>query len=111
MNGNDWAVYRLDFSGNEFLVERGLTRERAEELVLEYEARKHHQHYWARQRTESSVDYAQMLRESLNAGSSLDMSLHVLRNQKATETECIKAVCEVLGQDLDTAIKAVSKSR
>jgi UDP-N-acetyl-2-amino-2-deoxyglucuronate dehydrogenase len=41
-----WSVWRTD-TGNTFLVRDGLTRERAEELVAEFEARGHKQTYFA----------------------------------------------------------------
>jgi hypothetical protein len=42
-----WRVRRQDDNGNQFVVETGLTREQAEELVAMYEARGHKQLYWA----------------------------------------------------------------
>jgi hypothetical protein len=43
----NWAVYRLDDNGNRFVVETGLTKEAAEELVAEFQSRGHKQLYWA----------------------------------------------------------------
>lgn len=100
MAENNWAVFRQDFTGNEFLVEKHLSEERARELVVEFESHKHHQHYWAVQMQETYIDYEQMLRASLESGSSLDASLMVLRNQNASMIQCIKAVREVRGMDL-----------
>ncbi len=42
-----WAVYRQDDTGNQYIVETGLSREKAETLVAMYEARGHKQLYWA----------------------------------------------------------------
>jgi hypothetical protein len=41
-----WAVHRQDDNGNRFVIETGLSRERADELVLEYESHRHKQTYW-----------------------------------------------------------------
>ncbi|MDH6112615.1 hypothetical protein P3T36_001497 [Kitasatospora sp. MAP12-15] len=41
-----WCVMRQDDNGNRFLVARGLTREAAEALAAEFEARGHKQLYW-----------------------------------------------------------------
>ena len=41
-----WAVHRQDDNGNRFVVEIGLSREKADELVLEYESHGHKQMYW-----------------------------------------------------------------
>ncbi|MEM9413840.1 MAG: hypothetical protein AAGA30_22215, partial [Planctomycetota bacterium] len=70
MSEDNWAVFRQDFTGNEFLVKQQLTEQRARELVIEYESHKHHQHYWACEIPDSEVDYSAMLRASLNSGSS-----------------------------------------
>jgi hypothetical protein len=43
----NWAVYRLDDNGNRFTVETGLTRDRADQLVVELTSRGHKQLYWA----------------------------------------------------------------
>jgi hypothetical protein len=42
-----WAVHRQDDNGNRFVVQTGLSREQAERLVAELEARGHKQVYWA----------------------------------------------------------------
>jgi hypothetical protein len=42
-----WTVYRQDDNGNRFVVSTRLTREEAERLVTEFEARGHKQVYWA----------------------------------------------------------------
>lgn len=100
MSTGNWAVFRQDFTGNEFLVEENLTEQRARELVIEYESRKHHQHYWACALPDLPIDYSAMLSESLKSGSSLDASLKVMRNQNASLIQCIKAVREVQNIDL-----------
>ncbi|WP_280290012.1 hypothetical protein [Pseudomonas sp. BN417] len=41
-----WCVKRLDDNGNEFVLRAGLTREEAERLAAEYQARGHKQSYW-----------------------------------------------------------------
>lgn len=42
-----WTVYRIDDTGNVFVVKDGLTQEEADRLVQVYEARGHKQMYWA----------------------------------------------------------------
>jgi hypothetical protein len=42
-----WTVYRQDDNGNRFVVETGLSRAEAEQLVEIYERRGHKQVYWA----------------------------------------------------------------
>ena len=42
-----WAVHRQDDNGNRFVVQTGLSREEAEQLATEFEARGHKQVYWA----------------------------------------------------------------
>jgi hypothetical protein len=46
-SGRTWAVHRQDDNGNRFLVQARLSREEAERLVAELEARGHKQVYWA----------------------------------------------------------------
>lgn len=43
----DWCLWRLDDNGNRFVVRRGLSRDEAEALALEYQGRGHRQTYWA----------------------------------------------------------------
>lgn len=45
----NWCVWRTDDTGNTFLVRDGLSREEAERLVAEFEARGHKQTYFAEQ--------------------------------------------------------------
>jgi hypothetical protein len=42
----NWSVHRIDDNGNQFVVKGQLTREEAERLLGEYEARGHKQTYW-----------------------------------------------------------------
>jgi hypothetical protein len=42
-----WAVHRQDDNGQRFVVQTGLSREEAQGLVAEFEARGHKQVYWA----------------------------------------------------------------
>jgi len=43
-----WLVMRQDDSGNEFLVEANLTKNQAEEMANDLEARGHKQTYWCK---------------------------------------------------------------
>ena len=103
MAADDWAVFRLDFAGNRFLVEKNLPETRARQLVAEFEAHKHHQHYWAERVAAWRVDFAAMLRESLAAGSALDAALKVLKNQGASRLDCVRAVSEARGISWEAA--------
>lgn len=42
-----WTVWRQDDNVNVFVVARHLSKEDADRLVAEYEAKKHKQMYWA----------------------------------------------------------------
>lgn len=110
MSNDNWAVFRQDFTGNEFLVEQNLTEQRARELVIEYESHKHHQHYWACEIPDSPIDYSEMLKASLKSGSPLDASLKVLRHQNASKIQCIEAVREVCNIDLAESKRVVLNS-
>ncbi|MEV4414311.1 hypothetical protein [Catellatospora sp. NPDC049609] len=46
-----WVVWRQDDNGNRFEVRRCATREQAETLAAEFEARGHKQLYWVAERT------------------------------------------------------------
>lgn len=59
MTDNDWAVYRLDFAGNEFLVEKNLSEEQARQLVAKFESYKHHQYYWCARLPDSPIPTTQ----------------------------------------------------
>ncbi len=110
MTKNNWAVFRQDFTGNEFVVEKNLSKEQADAKVAEFESHHHHQHYWACEIKETGIDFTEMLRQSLGSGSSLDVSLKILRNQKATFEQCIRAVHEVIGESLAEAEHTVQNS-
>jgi hypothetical protein len=47
-----WAVFRQDDNGNRFVVDTGLSREEADQLVAEYESMGHKQLFWAEQEGE-----------------------------------------------------------
>ncbi|HEV3440709.1 MAG TPA: hypothetical protein VG122_25360 [Gemmata sp.] len=47
---NIWTVYRIDDNGNTFVVRERLTRDEANRLVAEFEARGHKQMYWAEEK-------------------------------------------------------------
>jgi hypothetical protein len=98
---NVWAVYRQDFTGNEFLVERGLTEDRARELVIEFESHKHHQHYWADKQPEELPNFVGLMRDMVASGSSIKLSLPVLRTHGATDEDCVKAIQSVSGKPLE----------
>ena len=43
----NWSVMRIDTHGNTFKMKTGMTQEEAEKIADEYEAKGHHQGYWA----------------------------------------------------------------
>ncbi|MDJ0941925.1 MAG: hypothetical protein QNJ30_00545 [Kiloniellales bacterium] len=49
---DSWRVMRQDDNGNRFLVESGLSADRAKALVDELSARGHKQTYWVERETE-----------------------------------------------------------
>ncbi|QEL15780.1 hypothetical protein [Limnoglobus roseus] len=53
-----WTVYRIDDTGNVFVVKGELGQDEAEKLVQLYEARGHKQMYWAERtaKPETAVD-------------------------------------------------------
>lgn len=51
----DWCVKRLDDNGNEFVLRTGLSREEAERLARDYQARGHKQTYWACPQTKDAA--------------------------------------------------------
>lgn len=104
---NDWAVYRLDYNANEFLVEKGLSKDQADALAIKYIERGHHQHYWVDKQPPMSVDYVDMLSELLRSGSSLRMSLQVLLNQGAKADQCIDALTKCTSVSLEECKKMV----
>ena len=46
-----WTVYRQDDPGNRFVVREHLSREEAERVAAEFQARGHKQVYWAEPET------------------------------------------------------------
>ena len=91
----EWAVFRLDYAGNQFLVKKGLSEFEAHRVAKEFESHGHHHHYWVQRFPEASVDYTEMLRKLLDHGSSLESSLKVLLAQNASEDECVEALCKL----------------
>lgn len=105
---SDWAVFRQDFTGNEFLVERNLTLTAADCLMAELEAHPHHQHYWVDRLPECSKDFPAMLADLIASGSPLKASIDVLRNQKASDRELISAVqivCDCTAEEARERLK------
>ncbi len=108
MNQNDWAVFRQDFSGNEFLVRKHLTKVEAQQLVKEFESKKHHQHYWIDCLPDEPIDFLKLLREQLEIGTSIELGVQVLMNQGASPSQCVAAICKTAGLVEDEALKIVS---
>jgi hypothetical protein len=51
-----WCVWRTDDTGNTFLVRENVTREAAEQLVAQFEARGHKQTYFAeKQKSQTTI--------------------------------------------------------
>lgn len=109
MSENNWAVFRQDFHGNEFLVEQGLSESRARERVIEFESHKHHQHYWAAQIDSSAIDYVHLLRKQLANASAIESAIGVLINQGASREQCINALCQCRGIEAKDAMKLIEK--
>lgn len=97
----DWAVYRQDFTGNEYLVEKGLTEQQARDLAEQYESHKHHQHYWADKQPSETLDFTALLTQMLSDGGSVSLSLPVLRTHGATEADCLEALQKACGYSLE----------
>ncbi|QEG21975.1 hypothetical protein [Mariniblastus fucicola] len=91
---NDWAVYRLDYNANEFLVEKGLSKEKADHLAAMYIGRGHHQHYWVDKQPPHGQDFHRMLKEMLDSGSTSKIALRVLTSQGATHEQCLNALTQ-----------------
>ena len=106
---NDWAVYRLDYNANEFLVEKGLGKERAEELAEEYIRRGHHQHYWVDKQPSNCVDAISMLSTMLKSGSTPKMAVRVLVSQGVAENDCIDALVECTTMDMEESRTMLSE--
>ena len=88
----DWAVYRQDSNGCEFLVKQGLSEKEAEDLAAHYISLGHHQHFWADKEPPQAPDFSQQLRDMLASGSSPAMAIKVIRSQGATDDDCIAAL-------------------
>jgi phosphinothricin acetyltransferase len=54
--GGRWTVWRIDDTGNTFVVRERLSREEADRAVAEFEARGHKQTYWAERERGATVD-------------------------------------------------------
>ena len=104
---NDWAVYRQDFTGNEFLVEKGLSEDRARELVVEYESHKHHQHYWAGKQPKTRPDLVALTKQMLADGSSVPLVIPVLATYNASNSEIVNAIVESSELDQESAERLV----
>ena len=89
---NDWAVYRQDFTGNEFLVEKNLSENRARNLVVEYESHGHHQHYWAAKQPADRPDLAALAKQMLADGSSISLAIPVLATYNVSNIEIVDAI-------------------
>jgi len=89
---NDWAVYRQDFNANEFLVQKGLSKDEAARLAEEYLAKGHHQHYWFDKQPSGDINFAGQLSNMLSSGSSHELAIKVLLSQGATSEECFEAL-------------------
>ena len=89
---NDWAVYRQDFNANEFLVQKGLSKDEAASLADEYLAKGHHQRYWFDKQPSEDVDFASQLLDMLGSGSSHELAIKVLLGQGASSKECYLAL-------------------
>ena len=105
---NDWAVYRLDFNANEFLVQKGLSKDEAARLADEYLAKGHHQHYWFDKQPTEDVNFASQLSNMLSSGSSHELAIKVLLGQGATTEECalaLETVTEFNADDCRSKVK------
>ena len=107
---NNWAVYRQDSTGNEFVVKRELSKSDAESLAAHYLSLGHHQHYWVDKQLTTAPDFPEQLQEMLQSGSAQKLAVSVLRAQGATDVELIDALlktsaltpreCELIVQNL-----------
>ena len=91
---NDWAVYRQDSTGNEFVVKRELSESEAESLAAHYISLGHHQHYWVDKQPETAPDFSQQLLEMTQSGSARKLALAVLRAQGATDDQLTNALLD-----------------
>ena len=91
---NDYAVYRQDSTGNEFIVKRELSESEAESLAAHYISLGHHQHYWVDKQPKTAPDFSKQLSEMLQSGSTQQLALTVLRAQGATDDQLVEALLE-----------------
>lgn len=98
---NDWAVYRLDYNANEFVVKKGLSKTEADRLAEEYIAKGHHQHYWADKQPAESPDLRGMMSKMLEFGSSQEMAIEVLLGQGASSDDCVDALAAASKLQID----------
>ena len=107
---NDWAVYRLDFNANEFLVQKGLSKDEAARLADEYLAKGHHQHYWFDKQPTEDVNFASQLSNMLSSGSSHELAIKVLLGQGATTEDCCRALATVTSMSADECRSKVQQA-
>lgn len=106
---NDWAVYRLDYHANEFVVEKGLSKEEASRLAEEYIAKGHHQHYWVDKQPSSQPDFEELFSGMLGSGSSHDLAIRVLLGQGATKKECADLLMAATELDAEKSMAKVAE--
>lgn len=104
---NEWAVYRLDYNANEFVVEKGLSKAKADRLAEEYIAKGHHQHYWVDKQPSGDPDYAALMSSMLESGSSQTMAIRVLLSQGASNDECVTALMASCQLQFDVCMERV----
>ena len=107
---SDWTVFRLDYAGNTFEVERNLTQTQAEALAAEFESHGHHQHYWAQRVPHQPPCRESELRQLLSCGSPLQLALRVLAKLGTSTEELIDAVCEVKSLEREDATKLIEQT-
>ena len=106
---NEWAVYRLDYHSNEYLVEKGLSRTEADQLAEEYIAKGHHQHYWVDKEPDALPDFDRMLTNMLAAGSPPAMAVRVLLSLGAAFDTCIELLQTSAGLSSKEASAIITK--
>jgi len=89
---NDWAVYRIDYNSNEFLVEKGLSKDEADRIAADYIARGHHQHYWVDKQPAEEFNAQSSLNSMLKSGSSRELAVSVLLSQGVSIDNCVEAL-------------------
>ena len=105
---NDWAVYRIDYNSNEFIVEKGLTKSQADEIAAEYIRRGHHQHYWVDKQPANIIDHIALLDKILKSGSTRKMAIRVLVSQGTSTSDCVDALLKCTTMDEQECKKLVS---